>query len=349
MLYGTVPFKGSNIQELQKQIVGIQTSFKDEISKEAMHLLKAILVKDPEKRLTCKQILQHPWMKDCPQQLDLFTKDEKQRIHNEFDYYRQNYNEMGAGVDASFLQEKGELAAQSSLVKNVSEKSIIMAPFNSTRSNIVDILNESVKAMLIDKKKYFKLAPQVKDVDRAYEMNNNGQLDNGVYHQDSDDEEQKKKGDSFENSFHSIASSVSGDKDLDAYIKNKEEGVFENPPVTMNSDERQDTDWEKFHKDAFIKKTEEDCPSKELQQENTLVINEAALNQMEKAGYPKKYSLQKLNKGDLNHCTAFYHLLSAKYNFWKKNKFKLRINFTLLIICSSTLLTKSISKHSPIS
>ena len=28
----------------------------------------------------------------------------------------------------------------------------------------------------------------------------------------------------------------------------------------MNSDERQDTDWEKFHKDAFIKKTEEDNP-----------------------------------------------------------------------------------------
>jgi len=57
-----------------------------------------------------------------------------------------------------------------------------MAPFNSTRSNILDELTDSVKNMIIDKKKHFKLAPQVKDVDRAYEMNNNGQLDNGVYH-----------------------------------------------------------------------------------------------------------------------------------------------------------------------
>lgn len=90
--------------------------------------------------------------------------------------------------------------------------------------------------MIIDKKKHLKLAPQVKDVDRAYEMNNNGQLDNGVYHQDSESEEEKKgKGNSLENSFNSVASSVSGEKDLDAYIKNKEEGVFEGPPVTMNS------------------------------------------------------------------------------------------------------------------
>ena len=59
-------------------------------------------------------------------------------------------------------------------MKNVSEKSIIMAPFNSTRSNIVDLLTDEVKKMLIDKKKYFKLAPQVKEVDRAYELNNNG-------------------------------------------------------------------------------------------------------------------------------------------------------------------------------
>jgi len=52
-----------------------------------------------------------------------------------------------------------------------------------------------------------------------------------------------------------------------------------------------------------------------LQQENTLVINESALAFMEKAGYPKTYILKKLNKGDLNHCTTFYHLLNAKYNF----------------------------------
>jgi len=114
-----------------------------------------------------------------------------------------------------------------------------MAPFNSTKSHISLELSDSIKDMLIDKKKYFKLAPQVKDVDRQYEINNNGQLDNGVYHQDSSSSKHSSKH-SFEKSFqnHSPASSVSGDKNLDAYLNNKVEGVFEGPPVTLNSDER---------------------------------------------------------------------------------------------------------------
>jgi len=52
MLYGSVPFKASNMTELQKQIIKCQTSFKDEISTEAISLLKGILERDPSKRLT---------------------------------------------------------------------------------------------------------------------------------------------------------------------------------------------------------------------------------------------------------------------------------------------------------
>jgi serine/threonine protein kinase len=66
----------------------VQTTYKDDISHEAISLIKSILNKDPEKRFTPKDILSHPWMNDCPKALDLFTKDEKNRIHKEFDYYR---------------------------------------------------------------------------------------------------------------------------------------------------------------------------------------------------------------------------------------------------------------------
>ena len=62
MLYGTVPFKASNMTELQKQITKCQTTFKDEISEEAISLLKGILERDPTKRLTTTEILRHPWM-----------------------------------------------------------------------------------------------------------------------------------------------------------------------------------------------------------------------------------------------------------------------------------------------
>lgn len=35
-------------------------------------------------------------------------------------------------------------------------------------------------------RKTIKFAPKVAEIDRKYEMNNNAQLDNGVYHQDEE-------------------------------------------------------------------------------------------------------------------------------------------------------------------
>lgn len=43
---------------------------------------------------------------------------------------------------------------------------------------------------MVDKKN-IKFAAKVKEIDRQYEANNNAELDNGVYHQDSDEEEKK--------------------------------------------------------------------------------------------------------------------------------------------------------------
>lgn len=87
MLYGTVPFKANNMQELQKQIINVKTTFKSEISEEAISLLKGILERDPLKRLTYKKILQHPWMSDVVGHMNLFTDLEKEKIKDEFDYY----------------------------------------------------------------------------------------------------------------------------------------------------------------------------------------------------------------------------------------------------------------------
>jgi hypothetical protein len=51
MLYGAVPFKAANLQELQKQVTKCKPNYTDEISDEAKELLKGILEKDPVKRL----------------------------------------------------------------------------------------------------------------------------------------------------------------------------------------------------------------------------------------------------------------------------------------------------------
>ena len=48
MLYGAVPFKASNMAELHKQVLEREPTYKDEeVSSEALSLLKGILDKDP--------------------------------------------------------------------------------------------------------------------------------------------------------------------------------------------------------------------------------------------------------------------------------------------------------------
>lgn len=50
MLYGTVPFKASNIQELHKQVVKCKPDYKEDsepVSPLALKLLKGILERDP--------------------------------------------------------------------------------------------------------------------------------------------------------------------------------------------------------------------------------------------------------------------------------------------------------------
>jgi len=54
------------------------------------------------------------------------------------------------------------------MLRNVSTKSVILAPFNSTKSKISEGLHESVEDMIISKK-HFKFAAKVKEIDRQYE------------------------------------------------------------------------------------------------------------------------------------------------------------------------------------
>lgn len=98
MLYGTVPFKASNMTELQRQICKGTTSYKDEISPESINLLQAILEKNPLQRLSINEILRHPWMQNIPKNnkttpsniillVNVFTDQEKEKTNQEFAYY----------------------------------------------------------------------------------------------------------------------------------------------------------------------------------------------------------------------------------------------------------------------
>jgi len=140
MLYGTVPFKATNMSELQKLIIKAQYTLQDCISKEARNLLEGLLEKDPQKRLNITQVLKHAWMKDAKDTVELFTSAEQNYIKNEYTYAntdRYNRNEPDNFMDGALDTE------QNTELKNADTKSIILAPFNSTKSHI-----ESSKSFL---------------------------------------------------------------------------------------------------------------------------------------------------------------------------------------------------------
>jgi hypothetical protein len=58
---------------------------------------------------------------------------------------------------------------------------VILAPFNSTKSHLSSRMHESVEELMEDKRELMRFEVKVRELDRQYEMNNNGELDNGVY------------------------------------------------------------------------------------------------------------------------------------------------------------------------
>ena len=85
-------------------MVKCKPAYKEEVSKFALDLLQSILTKDPKRRLTTDQILDHPWMMEKPAKtVNVFTDQEKEGIVQEFEYYnvkkeRESANQEGCIV-----------------------------------------------------------------------------------------------------------------------------------------------------------------------------------------------------------------------------------------------------------
>jgi len=73
-------------------------------------------------------------------------------------------------------------------LKNISSRSIILAPFNSTRSQLDFIEDDLVIKKLMQPKNIIRFEVKVKEIERQYEINNNAELDNGVYNQVENEE-----------------------------------------------------------------------------------------------------------------------------------------------------------------
>ena len=84
MLQGSVPFKGNNMQELQKLITSAEYSFKEEISAEAQDLIQKLLSLDPTQRPSITNILMHPWLKNTSSRMQVFNDQEREQNRKEY-------------------------------------------------------------------------------------------------------------------------------------------------------------------------------------------------------------------------------------------------------------------------
>jgi len=120
------------------------------------------------------------------------------------------------------------------LTKNITSKSVILAPFNTSEEQLD--LNES--DVQIEKAK-IKFLPNVREYDRQFERNNNGELDNGVYNKKEtsisiesedqlDDKIQKASNSKNDSLSHSLKKALNKQQYLSetAFIKIEENSKF---------------------------------------------------------------------------------------------------------------------------
>jgi serine/threonine protein kinase len=182
MLSGTVPFKATNMTDLHRIILsGSYAPIKD-ISADAVDLLKGILDTDPRKRLTVEQVLAHEWLKSTDEmfngkikslnKLNLFANAERILLSKfNIDYRVAQKDDLIENFTLKNLDTNQESENQ-----NIGTKSYILAPFNSSLKLTSDLLNPALKI----ENDVFKFIGKAKEANRNYELNNNGEIDNGI-------------------------------------------------------------------------------------------------------------------------------------------------------------------------
>eukprot|EP01022_Parablepharisma_sp_SALTPOND_P013440 TRINITY_DN17_c0_g1_i1.p4 TRINITY_DN17_c0_g1~~TRINITY_DN17_c0_g1_i1.p4 ORF type:complete len:463 (+),score=67.94 TRINITY_DN17_c0_g1_i1:1612-3000(+) len=287
MLYGTVPFKANNMRDLHKMIMKGSYSLKEDVSKEARDLLRRMLECNPRRRITIPEILGHTWMANVEKSIEMFTEAEKDSIVKDFSCSKRVKAE---GEDTVLFTEQNIDSTQNDLTRNITTKSIILAPFNSTQSDLSE--TKYRQARVYEKGEILKFGAKVRDADRQYEKNNNGDLDNGVYNKMVCATHQKSVSSSGCNSINTSFENT-GREEAPECIKRKtsccraiSEGCQQNdtetPPLVISM--------------TF-----------ELLNKN---VDEEVIKKMEGYGYPKTYVTKCLKTNELNYATSTYYLLA---------------------------------------
>ena len=133
---------------------------------------------------------------------------------------------------------------------------------------------------ILQKKEAINFFPKVRDIDRQYEKNNNGDNDNGVYNKfvcDSSEDNNPESSIDSESLQSSIGDSL-----------------------------REFANLEKYRDAQFANRVSSDISK-------SITIDKEAVNKMEEFGYRGDYIEKCLKENQLNHATATYYLLTNHY------------------------------------
>ena len=261
--------KGKN-KKLKYEIIHKEPKYLENISDELRDLLKGLLNKDPKKRLTCEEILNHPWLDDIhSHKIHLFSKDERNLLSQTYvDFRKKKCDDLIENFTLSNLfkdknnEEKYNCETKSSLLApfNSINYEYFKIEFNKNKKVTKDEFEDCKNKKIIIENDLLNFSNKAKELNFQYELNNNKEVDNGVLILS------KSNIESISSSF-SNANSKNNDKLINFNFANNE--------MNNISDER-------------LKNI---------------------LSQIEKLGYNREYVIKSLKNNFLNHATTIYFLL----------------------------------------
>jgi len=133
------------------------------ISNEAKHLMKAMLNIDPKQRINVTKILEHPWLQIPDDAPEIFNDEEKAIVKKEFIYSNPKCPNRSEKIDPKVEPwdcfTELNLDSNNQTLRNESEKSVILAPFNSSLSDFQEEEYQGMEADLIIHRLFDDAAP----------------------------------------------------------------------------------------------------------------------------------------------------------------------------------------------
>lgn len=150
---------------------------------------------------------------------------------------------------------------------------------------------------MIQSKSCLKFAPKVREIDKQYEVNNNAELDNGVYHDFNKDEKQVEKEDSLQSDFRETMNSQN--KKPQTELQKLEKMIMKQEAVRDYAQTKNPKESNLHFSTEDVVTTNEPVPA----------IDDDILQQVVQFGYPARETRKYLHKCELNSATTTYYLL----------------------------------------